>query len=398
MRAKLEGSITVRVGKDGRESYRIAIDMGKDNGGKYVRQFETAHSMKQAKDRLKELARQRDEGKWIRPGKQTLANYLTAWLKDTAFPNMTPRTYQGYEFNIQKHIIPALGQIQVKDLQPQHIQSLCAKLQAAGKHRTAQYIFATLSKALNAAVKMGALAHNPCEGVDKPRVTRHEMKTLNENELGKFLEQARGTEYFPVFFTALHSGMRRSEYLALRWSDVDLLMLQVSINRTVQVISSGAYKGQIIYKAPKTVKSRRLVDLTPSNSLVLKEHLEARKHLLKSLNPKFDPDKDFNQNELVFCHWDGSAYQPDTISHAWQALARASGLEGIRLHDARHTHASLMLKQGVHPKIVQERLGHATITTTLDIYSHVVPGLQAAAASKFDTMLAPKPEAVPVQT
>jgi integrase len=132
-----------------------------------------------------------------------------------------------------------------------------------------------------------------------------------------------------------------------------------------------------------------LIDITPSNAIVLREHLEARKKFLKSINPEYD-EKKFDQNELVFCAPNGNPYQPDCISHYWSKLTKRTGLQGIRLHDSRHSHASILLKNGTHPKIVQERLGHASIETTLDTYSHVAPGLQAAAASSFDDIIAGK--------
>ena len=142
---------------------------------------------------------------------------------------------------------------------------------------------------------------------------------------------------------------------------------------------------KVTFKQPKTVKSRRLIALPPSNVAVLQEHWEAQKKMRQSLDLPLVTD-----NDLVFSHWDGSPLLPDSVTHAWIKLARCCGLHGIRLHDARHTHASILLKQGVHPKIVQERLGHGSIQITLDTYSHVAPGLQQAAADKFDDIVLPK--------
>lgn len=132
---------------------------------------------------------------------------------------------------------------------------------------------------------------------------------------------------------------------------------------------------------PKTAKGRRLVALAPSSVAVLREHRAEQEKLRQSLGMTLSDD------DLVFSQIDGKPLLPDSVSHAWRNLARRTGLKGIRLHDARHTHASLMLKQGIHPKIVQERLGHATIAITLDTYSHIVPGLQEAAAAGFDKMV-----------
>ncbi len=141
----------------------------------------------------------------------------------------------------------------------------------------------------------------------------------------------------------------------------------------------GTYKGQVIFKQPKTAKSRRLIALSPSMALVLAEHKEGQTKKRTNLDLAAITDDD-----LVFSQWDGKPLLPDTVSHYWMKLVRRTGLRGVRFHDARHTHATIMLKQGVHPKIVQERLGHVSIETTLDTYSHVAPGLQQAAALKFD--------------
>ena len=143
---------------------------------------------------------------------------------------------------------------------------------------------------------------------------------------------------------------------------------------------------EIFYGQPKTGKSKRLVSLSPSNTIVLREHREAQEKQRQSLGMKI------SDNDLVFCKYDGKPYLPDSITQAWRKLAHRCGLQGIRLHDARHTHASLMLKQGVHPKIVQESLGHASISITLDTYSHVVQGLQQAAANGFDDIVIAKEE------
>jgi integrase len=342
-------------------------------------------NFREATRQMTEMVNSYNNGLFVKPSKTTVKDYLEAWLKDAAFPNMTPRNYEGYEFNIKKYIIPAIGQITITNLKPQQIQNLCAEHQALGHYRTSQYIYNTLNKSLNVAVKMGTLVRNPCNGVESPKVPKHEMQTMNENDIHIFLEYARKTPYYALFYTVLFTGLRRSELLGLKWSDVDLLLMQISVNRTMHLMKYGTYKGQVIFKQPKTATSRRMISLTPSNAIILREHREAQDKLRASLDlsPTIDDD-------LVFCQYDGKPYQPDSISHVWLKIARQTGLKGIRLHDARHTHASLMLKNGTHPKIVQERLGHASIKTTLDIYSHVAPGLQQAAASRFDDIVTGK--------
>jgi len=167
--------------------------------------------------------------------------------------------------------------------------------------------------------------------------------------------------------------MRRSELLALRRVDIDLLYSQVYVSRSLHVLTGG----KLLIRQPKTTSSRRTIALSPSATLLLKEY-RGKKGAEAILLGKSLSDDDLIFNEL------GRHLLPNTVSHAWNKLVKRTGLRIIRLHDARHSHASLMLKQGIHPKIVQERLGHSSIQITLDTYSHVAPGLQEAAAKKFD--------------
>ena len=230
------------------------------------------------------------------------------------------------------------------------------------------------------------LVQNPVDAITIPRPERHEMRTMSETDIHLFLEMAQRTQYYALFYTAIFTGMRRSELLALRWQDVDLLSLQVSVNRSLHQIKGG----RTVFRQPKTEKSRRLIALTPSTAIILQEYHNSQNILRESLGYSKLTDTD-----LVFCRYDGKPFLPNTVTHNWVKLVHQAGLGNIRLHDARHTHASLMLKRGVHPKIVQERLGHSSIQITLDTYSHVAPGLQQSAAETFDSIVLPK-QAVPV--
>lgn len=192
----------------------------------------------------------------------------------------------------------------------------------------------------------------------------------------RFLEAARATPYYALF-----TGMRRSELLALQWIGVDLPLAQLSVTRSLHHLRDGS----TVYRPPKTAKGRRLVSLPPSAALLLKEHRERQEADREMMGLTL------KDSDLVFAHLDGTPLLPTSITHAWVKLVRRCGLGGIRLHDARHTHASLLLKAGVHPKIVQERLGHSSVQITLDTYSHVTPGLQQAAAERFDEGLGLSP-------
>jgi integrase len=220
------------------------------------------------------------------------------------------------------------------------------------------------------------MIRNPADAVSPPRSTREEIKTFDEEQLRTFLEAARETPYYTLFYTSLFTGLRRSELLGLRWEDVDLDLGGISVNRGLHQVG-----GKTFFRAPKSSKGRRQVALPPSVCLLLRQHCNSEEAQRTQLGfPQM------RRGDLVFARADGTPIPPDILTHAWRKLARKLGFHGIRLHDARHTHATLLLKQGVHPKIVQERLGHATIATTLDTYSHVLPGPQEVAALRFDDL------------
>jgi len=370
------------------DSYRIRVSLGKDTTtGKYTSYYETFRGGKpEADKRLRELLTQLDKGTFVKPDKTTLGEYLKSWLLDYCRPNLSQRTQELYSYICEKHILPALASVPLMGVRPQHLQRLYAKKVAAGlSNRTVQLIHVTLHKALKDAVKAGLLVRNITESVDAPKIQRREMHVMSETDLHLFLEYAKDSSYYALFYTSLFTGMRRAELLALRWSDIDLELCQLSVTRSMQYIHGEDKKNRISFREPKTAKSRRLIALSPSTVITLREHKAKQADLRQSL--EFPPLSD---NDLAFSHYDGSPLLPNSVTHAWIKLVRRCGLRGIRLHDARHTHASLLLKQGVHPKIVQERLGHGSIQITIDTYSHVAPGLQQAAAKKFDDIVLPK--------
>jgi len=375
----MRGSIVKR----GKNSYTIILNIGTDSiTGKRKQQWVSVKgNKKDAEKRLSELLHQIDTGSFIKPTKDTLTGYLEKWLKDYVWPNLAPRTAEGYEHIMRHHIIPTLGNIVMNKLKPEHLQRYFSeKLSGGLSAQTVRHHYTALHKALNTAVEWGLLSRNIADVVKTPHSQQTEMQTWDEEDVAKFLELAKDSPYYTLFYTALFTGMRRSEYLALRWSDLDLLLCQVYVNRSLHVLKGG----QVIYRSPKTAKGRRMIALSPSMASVLREHYEKAKLERDMLGVSL------KNNDLVFCQPDGSPLLPNTVTHAWIKLVRRNSLKPIRLHDARHTHASLMLKQGAHPKVVQERLGHAGIQITLDIYSHVAPGLQEAAAKRFDDILTAK--------
>ena len=223
-------------------------------------------------------------------------------------------------------------------------------------------------------MKMGILIRNVAELVDPPRVERAKMSTLTPDEVFIFLDAAREMEYYVYFSTLLCTGLRRGELLALRWCNLDLDKSILYVTETAFKLGNGDY----IIKEPKTAQSRRSVTIPPSLVELFKAYRVDQELLRVQLGITLKID------DFVFIRPDGSPINPSAVTLAFRRIIKRAGLKDLRIHDLRHTHATLMLKAGIHPKVVSERLGHANIGITLDIYSHVLPGMQEAAAEKFD--------------
>ncbi|MCH8205632.1 MAG: site-specific integrase [Chloroflexi bacterium] len=375
-------------------SWTLTVELPADpTTGKRQHMYETVRGTKRdALRRLSDLQTEVDAAGFVKPSRMTLGEFLEQWLRDYAKMKVRPRTLEGYQGIVRAHLIPKLGSIPLSELQPAHLQHYYSDALENGRldgkegglsARSVLHHHRVLSKALLHAVKWKLTAQNVAKAVDPPSPRRTEIALLDTAAIGRLLEAAQGTVYFPMIHLALYTGLRRSEFLGLRWADVNLDMATLSVVRVMHKLRDG----RIIFQEPKTAKGRRLVALSPTAVLALRAH---REHQEADRAAVGDPLAD---DALVFSHLDGSPFLPDSVSHAFTKIVRRAGLKKVRLHDLRHAHASLMLRQGIHPKIVQERLGHSTIAITLDTYSHVTPGLQEAAALKFDEELA---ETVPV--
>ncbi|MBT9142762.1 MAG: putative defective protein IntQ [Syntrophomonadaceae bacterium] len=204
-----------------------------------------------------------------------------------------------------------------------------------------------------------------------------EMATLTPNDVNRMLDAVRDTRYYVPFYTAIYTGLRRSELLALRWFRVDLELATLSVVETLHRLKNREF----VFGQPKSKRGRRLITLSPSLAILLREHKAGQEFERMLLGKPLSP------NDLVFSTPDGSPLKPDCITQAFTRITRSIGLYGVRFHDLRHTHATLMLWQGIHPKVVSERLGHSSVAITLDTYSHVLPGLQEAAALRFEESL-----------
>ena len=384
----MRGSIE-RRGK----SWRIIADVGRDAAtGKRLRHTETHRTRRDAERRLATILEQANTGAYVAPAKLTVGNFLHTWLRDYAATNTRPRTAEEYGKKVETQIIPGIGAIPLAGLRPDHLQSLYRKALENGRRdgkgglsaRSVVHLHRIIRESLGHAVRWGLLARNVALAVDPPRPVNREMATLDAEGVRRVLDVCEGTIWHVAFHLAIYTGLRRSELLGLRWKDMDLVLGTLSVVRAMHQLSGG----RIIFTEPKTAKGKRMVALVPATAVLLRGHRE-----------RVDADRallglGLGQDDLVLAHADGSPIHPDYMTEVWATTADQVGYPSVRLHDLRHTHASLMLKQGVHPKVVSERLGHANIGITLDTYSHVLPGLQEEAALRFAEALdQPSPQA-----
>ncbi|NQT71839.1 MAG: site-specific integrase [Chloroflexi bacterium] len=364
------------IRKKNTKSWEITIDLGRDDNGKRRRKYEYVTGTKaEAQRRLRELLTDLDKGLPIDAPKMTLGAFLDTWLIDYAEIRTVPRTVDGYRGTVERYLKPNLGNILLSKLTQHHVQRLYSDMRENGlSARTILHTHKLLSQALKHAVKWGLLIRNICEAVDPPRPRRKEMKALDTDDVQVFLEAIKDSPYGHLFFVMLYTGLRRGEVLGVRWCDVDINKETLSVNQSVVRLHN---KGLMITE-PKTPYSRRLISLSPSVVALLRG-------LRVSQMDQMEGDGiEWEEQRLIFANDDGEPLSPDTVTHAFAKIIKRTGLPHVRLHDLRHTHATLMLKQGVHPKIVSERLGHSSVSITMDTYSHVLPGMQTEAAIAFE--------------
>jgi len=367
------------IRQKGNSSWQIQVYAGIGPDGKYRRHFETIHGRKSdAQKRLNELLVSLEKGIYTPPGRLTVAEHLRNWLEGYVKTSCGMRTLDGYQSIVECHLIPALGQLQLKHLHPQVIQAYYGKACERLSARTVHKHHRLLSQALKYAVRQGYLGRNPCDLVDPPSWKGKTMRTLTPSEVEVLFDTAKDSYYYPVYYTAVSTGLRQAELLGLRWRDVDLDMLSISV---AQVLYKR--RGVCQFKEPKTSHSRRRVAMTPKLALFLREYRAERERLYQQLG------KELTLDDLVFTSVAGKPIDPCVLTHAFTRMARQAGLEGVRFHDLRHTFASLMLLRGAKPKVISEALGHSSVAFTMDVYSHIIEGMQEDAMALLDEVLPP---------
>jgi integrase len=370
-----------------KDAWSIVLETGTDTDGKRKQKWITFHGTSaEARAELRRLLHDAEHGVPVDSSNLTLGAFLDTWLATYAKSSVTPKTYERYEDHIRLHIAPAIGHIPLSKLTPMHVENFYATCRVGGRldgregglsERTLLHMHSVLNLALKCGVRWRVLARNPLEGVTRPKPRSTEMKFLSAAEASQLLELAKTTPHYVLLSTALGTGMRRGELLALKWQDFDLDTKAVFVQRSLEQTRGGTLR----FKEPKTRRGRRRIDLPSSLVETLRRHKasQARQRLLLG--------SEYHDEDLVFSKAFGSPIPPDNITGFFRQFAANAGHQGLRFHDLRHTHATILLQQNVPAKVVSERLGHSSIAITLDTYSHVLPTMQDDAARCLDDAL-----------
>jgi integrase len=367
-----EGSITKR--DDGRWMARYTVRTIKGPKRRTV----YGRTRAEASVKLARAMADRDGGLIFDAGSLTVGDYLDRWLSNSVKDTVRERTYERYEEIIRLHVKPALGRLKLKALTPAHVQDFYRdRLDNGLSPATVQKIHASLHKALSQAVSWSLVPRNAGEAVRAPRPAPKEMRPLSPDEARRLLETAAGDRLEALYVLAIHTGMRQGELLGLKWENVDLAANAIRVRHTLL-----RTKGRVILGEPKTKKSHRTVRLTGAASRALEEHLERQLKVMERLEDLY------RDQGLVFTTEVGTHINPSNLrKRSFAPLLHKAGLPRLRFHDLRHTCATLLLSKNIHPKYVQELLGHATVSITLDTYSHVLPGMGNQVADAMEDVL-----------
>lgn len=362
------------------------ISVGYDPAtGKLKRKSFYGKTRKEVAVKINQALQELRSGTYVEPTQTTFGEWLDKWLTLYKKGQLKPSTYESYETLINVHIKPCLGKVPIAKLNADLLQSFYKEKLEKGRvdgkgglsTRMVRYFYTIIREALQEAVIGGLLARNVADATTPPIIKNKKVRPLEEEELLAFFETAREDRLFAAYFLAATTGLRCGELLGLCWDSVDLEHCTITIQRQLLVLKSGL----VLAETTKSKSSRRSIVLTDDAIRELKAYRK------RQAQEKLLLGEAYQDNGLVFCKDNGAPLDPREFTKHFQRLLEKAGLPKVRLHDLRHTHASLLLARGVHPKVVQERLGHSSIAITLDLYSHLTPGLQKAAAATLNGLL-----------
>jgi len=367
------------------KKFLVTVELGLDEHGVRRRKCVTCSTEREAKRIEAELRAEVARGEYRAPASITCGEFLQDWLA-SARPRVSPTTWERYRGMVEARIAPRLGALPLAELSPLHLSRFYDSLREEAAHplhgqghrlsaSTVRKYQMLLHAALSDAVRWQLLLRNPAEATRPDREVRKEVRWLTPEERLRLLKAAEGRRIYLPILLALATGMRRGEILGLQWEDIDFARSRLSIRRGLQWA-----EGRWLLGEGKTAGSRRVVNLPESLVSSLAAHRRQQQALRADMS-------EWHDHGFVFTDEHGEPFNLHGFESSWRHICHKAGLEGVRFHDLRHTHATELLRAGVHPKIVSERLGHSSVTMTLDRYSHAVPDLQSEAAEKTDALL-----------
>ena len=375
----MAGTRQGQIVKRGPGTYMVRVYRGKDTAGK--RHWATVTVKGTRQEAQKELTRRlaaKDAGRLPATTRQSVDTYFTKWLATDVKPSVTARTHASYTRLVNSYVIPALGLRKLASVNAQDVQELVNTLTARNlSPRTIRYTVSILRAALRRAVSLRLLPVNPVDkdALSLPAAKHREYTWLTPAQAAKLFATSAGDRLAALWHVAVMTALRPGEYLALRWSDIDLNGSTLTVRRTL--LPGGTFG------TGKTPKSRRTVTLPASTVLSLKEHKRRQNA------ERLKAGDQWEDGDLVFCTALGRPLDHNNVVHYhFQPLLERAELPRIRLYDLRHTGATLLLEAGESLKVVSERLGHASIVLTADVYSHVSPTMQTKSAERLESLLA----------
>jgi integrase len=367
-RANGEGTITRR--RNGTWQAAVTLTDGR-------RKFYYGKTKEEVRQKLSEGVRSRDAGTFADARSMTVGDFLDHWISEVVKASVRRWTYMGYEVHVRRHLKPTLGGIRLERLTPMHVQAMMNKKLLDGlSPKSVRYIRGTLRTALNQAHRWGLVSQNAAALVDVPRVQRFAIRPFTPDEARLFLAAVHGDRLEALYSVALTMGLRQAEALGLTWQDVDLELGTLRVSRQLQRID-----GRFELVEPKTERSSRFLALPASVAKALREHGRRQEAERKAAGERWQG------RDLVFTMPDGRPIHGRTLLRQFHEHLTRAGLSSRRFHDLRHSCATLLLVQGVSPRVVMDTLGHSDISMTMNTYSHVIPELRREAATRIDELL-----------
>jgi len=377
----MKGTLTKRS----KDSWTIRVDLGRKANGKRNQISKSIKGTKKdAEAALNEMLHSYNKGTYIEPSKETVSQYLDSWLEIISH-SVRGTTLERYKSICEFYIKPLIGGVIISKLRPRQLTDMYNTLLTEGRPdggklsgRTVLHAHRVLHTAFTNAVKEGTLAINPCDGATAPSVEKTERLTFTAEETLEVLDKASGTRLHLPILIAVTMGLRRGEFLGLRWTDIDFNKKELTVSRSASFVEN-----KVVYGEPKTKKSKRKLAIPSIAINALKAYRAEQAKLYLQLGRSLDNDQPIMSGL-------GGYNKPNQLTVSYAAFIRLNKFKHVTYHDLRHTYATLLLEQNIHPKVMSDLLGHSTIALTMDTYSHVMPAMQQEAANKVDDILSTK--------